>query len=106
MTRYQKKKIVDLYAQYRSCYKVAEILGHNKAIVLKILHEKGIELKHNSQPGFIPTEEQIQEATAKFQEGWSEGERLRRLGKDESHWTPPLVSIPGINHRGVKVESH
>ena len=50
-----------------------------------------------SENVYLPSKQDIEQACAKIQEGWSERERLKRMGRAEKqHWLPPLVECDSL----------
>ena len=59
-----------------------------------------------SEKVYLPSKHDIARACEKIQEGWSERERLKRMGRTEKeHWLPPLVQADSIFPEGMSQTS-
>lgn len=55
-----------------------------------------------SENVYLPSKHDIEKACEKIQQGWSELERLKRMGRAEKqHWLPPVVECESLFPDGL-----
>lgn len=97
LTHHEQLHIVKMYTRLQSIAIVAERVHRSKWTICQVLKDWKVAVRR-SLPEYVPTQQEIEEATAKIREEWSDAEReSRKIGPVDS-WEPPVCKIR-ISHR-------
>ena len=98
----EARLIAALYLKGWTLKKLKQKFQHGQPVILRILARQGVEQRTPAQycPRPNPTPEEIEAATAKIREHWSEKEHRRRAGITRTPYTVPEVDF-GPRRNGV-----